>query len=225
MVIPREELKLKLLKFMEKKYNLKKNLIEKIEKKSRNNKEIKSEYFEKDFINFNKISLNNILDKKINNNLKIEIEKITNEDKAYIAGFLDGDGSLLTQIVKGSYKYGFTIRYTIQFVQCKKNHNIMLWLKSRLKVGNIRIRKDNISEYAITGKYAVALIIKVLLPYLKIKKELGYLILKIFEADCNILSKQEFLHVCTLVDFTLNYTYGKKRKINASIVKQYFDSP
>lgn len=206
---------------MKEKYNLKKKFDnkKKNEKKSRN---IKSE---KDWINLNKISLNNILDNKINNNLKIEIEKITNEDKAYIAGFLDGDGSLLTQIVKGSYKYGFTIRYTLQFVQNKKNHNIMLWLKSRLNVGNIRIRKDNISEYAITGKYAVALIIKVLLPYLKIKKELGYLILKIIEEDCNISCQQEFLQVCVLVDSTLNLTYGKIRKINSLIVKQYFDSP
>lgn len=208
---------------MEKKkfFNLKKKIYvgKENEKKSRN------KIIESKSDSLNKISLNNILDNKINNNLKIEIEKITNEDKAYIAGFLDGDGSLLTQIVKGSYKYGFTIRYSIQFVQSKKNHNIMLWLKSRLSVGNIRIRKDNISEYAITGKYAVALIIKVLLPYLKIKKELGYLILKIIEEDCNISSHQEFLNVCILVDSTLNFTYGKLRKINSSIVKQYFDSP
>lgn len=64
---------------------------------------------------------------KINDKLKIEIEKLSNEDKAYIAGFLDGDGALLTQIVRdNSYKYKFYIRYTIQFVQNKKNHNIML---------------------------------------------------------------------------------------------------
>jgi hypothetical protein len=91
-------------------------------KKSRLLKLIKKNYTKK-----NEEFFENILNKKINNNLKIAIEKITNEDKAYIAGFLDGDGSLLTQIVKNpSYKYGFTIRYTIQFVQKKKNHNIML---------------------------------------------------------------------------------------------------
>jgi len=168
--------------------------------------------------------LDNILNDKINSDWKIEIEKITNEDKAYIAGFLDGGGSLLTQIVKGTYKYGFTFRYTIQFVQNKKNHSIMLWLKSRLKIGNIRIRNDNISEYAITGKYAVALIIKVLLPYLKIKKELGYLLLNIIESDIKIVNKVDFLKVCLLVDSTLKYTYGKQRKITAEVVKQYFDS-
>jgi hypothetical protein len=92
-------------------------------------------------------------------------------------------------------------------------------------VGNVRICKDNISEYAITGKYAVALIIKVLLPYLQIKKELGYLILKIINDDCKILNKEDFINICILVDSTANYTYSKKRIITSAIVKQYFNSP
>ena len=171
------------------------------------------------------VVLDKVLEEKINDKWKTEIINMSSEEKAYISGFLDGDGSLLVQIVKGNYKYGFTRRYTIQFVQSKKNHNIMLWLKSRLQVGNIRIRKDDISEYAITGKYAVAFIIKVLLPYLKIKKELGVLLLKIIEADLNVLSNEDFLKVCFLVDSTIKYTYGKKRKITADVVKQYFDSP
>jgi len=170
--------------------------------------------------------LDEIVCKKLSNNLKIEILKLTNEDKAYIAGFLDGDGSLLVQIVKSKdYKYGFYIRYTIQFVQSKKNHGIMLWLKSRLRAGSVRVRKDNISEYAITGKYAVSLIIKVLLPYLRIKKELGQFILKIIEEDCRIKSFEDFLNVCELVDKTIFFTYSKRRKITSSIVKQYFNSP
>ena len=105
-------------------YKIMKNFKENINiNKSRRLKLIKKNYTKKQKEEF----LENILNEKINNNLKIAIEKIINEDKAYIAGFLDGDGSLLTQIVKNpSYKYGFTIRYTIQFVQKKKNHNIML---------------------------------------------------------------------------------------------------
>lgn len=204
-------------------YKIMKNFKENINiNKSRRLKLIKKNYTKKQKEEF----LENILNEKINNNLKIAIEKITNEDKAYIAGFLDGDGSLLTQIIKDkSYKYGFNIRYTIQFVQHKKNHSIMLWLKNRLQVGSIRIRKDGISEYAITGKYAVALIIKVLLPYLKIKKELGYLILKIINDDCMLKNKNDFIKVCLLVDSTSNYTYNKKRTITSEIVKQYFNSP
>jgi hypothetical protein len=39
-------------------------------------------------------------------------------DKAYIAGFLDGYGSIISQIVKSKdYKFGFYIRLSIVFIQ------------------------------------------------------------------------------------------------------------
>lgn len=175
-------------------------------------------------INKNINNLDEIVLNKLNNKLKIEIFNLSNEEKAYIAGFLDGDGSILVQIIKVNYSYKFTFRYTIQFVQKKQYHNIMLWLKSKLKVGNIRIRKDNISEYAITSKYAIALIIKELMPYLKIKKKLGKFILKIIEEELKIKNKLDFLKVCKMVDETIKLTYSKKRKITSNIVEQYFNS-
>jgi len=46
----------------------------------------------------------------------------TEKEFAYIAGFLDGDGSLMTQIVKNeSYKYGYSIRISIVFFQKTSN--------------------------------------------------------------------------------------------------------
>ena len=56
----------------------------------------------------------------------INFNHVTTEDKNYIAGFLDGDGSILTQLVKGSnYKYNFTIRVSIVFYQkTKKDDDI-----------------------------------------------------------------------------------------------------
>jgi hypothetical protein len=54
--------------------------------------------------------------KQINKNIK-EI------DLAYIAGFLDADGSIISQIVKNeTYKYGFIIRISIVFYQKSVNH-------------------------------------------------------------------------------------------------------
>jgi hypothetical protein len=93
-----------------------------------------------------------------------------------------------------------------------------------LKVGYIRIKKDNMSEYAITSKNAIVIIIKELLPYLIIKKELGQFILKIINEEKNIESKEDFIEVCKLVDKTVNYTYSKNRKITSDIVKQHFNS-
>ena len=42
------------------------------------------------------------------------ITKLTEADLHYLAGFLDGDGSIMAQIVKGNgYRYGYSIRVTI----------------------------------------------------------------------------------------------------------------
>lgn len=41
--------------------------------------------------------------------MKTNNTKLSTEDLAYIAGFLDGDGSIFAQIIRGKqYRYGFT---------------------------------------------------------------------------------------------------------------------
>jgi len=55
--------------------------------------------------------------------MNVHLQKIKDIDLAYIAGFLDGDGSLIAQIVKGdNYKYKYGIRLSIVFYQYKKKH-------------------------------------------------------------------------------------------------------
>ncbi len=52
---------------------------------------------------------------------------------AYIAGFLDGDGSIFFQLIrKEDYRVGFQIRSSIAFYQKTKNEQILLWLKEQL---------------------------------------------------------------------------------------------
>lgn len=46
------------------------------------------------------------------------LQKLTKLDYAYIAGFLDGDGSILAQLVRRTdYRLGFQIRVSITFYQ------------------------------------------------------------------------------------------------------------
>ncbi len=41
---------------------------------------------------------------------------MSDEDKAYIAGFLDGDGSIMAQLVfRKDYRLGYQIRVSIVF--------------------------------------------------------------------------------------------------------------
>jgi len=48
-------------------------------------------------------------------------KNLTEINKAYIAGFIDGDGSIIIQIVKDkSRKFGYYIRISLAFYQHSK---------------------------------------------------------------------------------------------------------
>jgi intein-encoded DNA endonuclease-like protein len=152
--------------------------------------------------------------------------KLTAEELAYIAGFLDGDGSIFAQIVKGKqYRYGFTVRFSIAFFQKKKRFWFILWLKAKLTVGYTRLRSDLMGEYVITGLDDVEQIITLLLPYLKIKKEVGDLVLKAISLKRIVKSKEDFLSLCTLTDKIAALTDGKSRTLNKEVVEKFLSSP
>ena len=81
------------------------------------------------------------------------ITKLTESDMHYLAGFLDGDGSIMAQIVKdNNYKYGYTIRVTVCFYQKTTRHWFLLKLRKLLgKEWKVRKRNDGMSELYITG--------------------------------------------------------------------------
>ena len=146
---------------------------------------------------------------------------ISKDVLAYIAGFLDGDGCILAQIVRGSdYRYKHTIRVSVTFYQKKSRHWFVIWLKSQLKgVGWIRIKKDGMCEYTITAFSDVEKLLKVLLPFLRLKRPAAVLVLKIIEALRVVKTEVDFIKVCQLVDEIADYTDSKKRVISALVVK------
>jgi intein-encoded DNA endonuclease-like protein len=140
---------------------------------------------------------------------------------AYIAGFLDGDGSIFFQIVsRPDYKLKFQIRSSIAFYQDTKNVKILEWFKEIFEAGYIRHRKTGISDYTIVDSKEVKRILELLQPYVKLKREhvdLGLDILKRLE---NKKSKEEFLEICKLVDKFKELNYSKKRTMTHEVVKK-----
>lgn len=150
---------------------------------------------------------------------------LTNIEKAYMAGFLDGDGSIMAQLVKSdNYKYGFTIRTSIVFCQKSEKHWFLMYLKEKLKYGSLRKRKDGMSEYTITSSAPTKDILENLVDLLIIKKSLANLVLKIIEDKKKIKDIDSFIEVCRLVDKTKSMTYSKKRKITTADVITHLDS-
>ena len=140
---------------------------------------------------------------------------------AYIAGFLDGDGSIFFQIVpRKDYRQKFQIRSSIAFYQKTEYAEILDWLKKIFGAGYIRHRKTGISDYTIVDSKEVYKILKLLQPYVRLKKKQVELGLEILSKLENKKSDEDFLEICKLVDKFKELNYSKKRTITHKIVSE-----
>ena len=148
---------------------------------------------------------------------------MNNEEKAYIAGFLDGDGCVMAQLVKHKdYLLGFQIRVSIVFYQKLKNQEILTWLKSMLQYGYIRERNDGMAEYTIVGSAEVRETLVFLLPFLRLKSELAQKVIDLIDQLPKKMNADSLLKLSKLVDETALFTYSKKRKQTYQSVHDYF---
>ena len=147
---------------------------------------------------------------------------MSSEELAYIAGFLDGDGCVMAQLVRRKdYIYGYQIRTSIVFYQKSRNQRILHWLKDRLKLGYIRHRNDGMTEYAIVGLKEVETVLNVLLPYLRLKKELAEQVIKLISVHPKRMTPEELVRMSKLVDATAKFNYSKKRTNTSETIRSY----
>jgi LAGLIDADG endonuclease len=143
------------------------------------------------------------------------------QEKAYIAGFLDGDGCINAQIIKRpDYVLKYQIRVSICFFQKTKRHWFLIRLDKQLRCGTLRKRPDGMSEYSIVGIHSVANTLKALYPYLQLKKPHARLLLDIIEnMPGTKKDAQNFLNLCEKVDRLAHLNDSKKRVITAQTVR------
>ena len=160
-----------------------------------------------------------------------EVEKAYCVANGYIAGFLDGDGSIFAQIVRRQdYKLGFQIRVSVVFFQKKEKIWFLNGLQKDFKLrggfagraGTVRVRNDNMAELSIVGHNSVEAFIKEFYPYLKLKKPIARTVLNIITENRKVGDdSHRFLEVCKLVDKSAQLTYSKKRTITSETVREY----
>jgi hypothetical protein len=108
---------------------------------------------------------------------------------AYIAGFLDGDGSLMLQIKKRrDSARAMRLMCTIVFYQDTRHKKPLRWIRGILGIGYLSRRKDGMSELRVNGFARVREIISNLAPYIRFKKVQAAALLK----AATILSKKTF---------------------------------
>ncbi|OJI08708.1 MAG: hypothetical protein COX02_01535 [Candidatus Vogelbacteria bacterium CG22_combo_CG10-13_8_21_14_all_37_9] len=137
---------------------------------------------------------------------------------AYIAGFLDGDGSLMLQIKKRTdSQVGLRFMATICFYQDTRHGKTLSWIKEVFGIGYLSKRNDGMTELRINGFRQVENILTSLLPYIRFKK----LQAQALQEACEILIKTKFKLLSKkklrrLVDLILviqseNYVTKKKK--------------
>ncbi len=153
-------------------------------------------------------------DQKIQDNTVGSRSKI---DYAYIAGFLDGDGSMMLQLKKRKdSKTAIRFMATICFYQDTRHEATLYWIQKILGKGYTSRRNDGMTELRINGYKAVNDIIKILKPYLRFKKIQG----EALSEACHMLSSTKFKmlngeQLVRLVDLVLviqNENYVTKKK-------------
>ena len=91
--------------------------------------------------------------------------------RAYLAGFLDGDGSIIFQLVRRKdYVYGFQIRASVCFYQSTRHRAGLECLKQQLGCGYIRDRAGSMSDYTIVGWSAVKRVLELVQPFVVFKR-------------------------------------------------------
>ena len=124
-------------------------------------------------------------------------------EKAYIAGFLDGDGSIMLQLKKRSdTKRGYRFMATICFYQDSRHDEPLHWIRKVIGVGYISRRNDGMTELRVNGFRQIGLFLSELSPYSRFKKlqvEAMVTACRILERGINNLSREELVSLVGLV--------------------------
>jgi hypothetical protein len=159
-----------------------------------------------------------------------------NSKYAYLAGFIDADGSIYAQIKKNdSFKYKHQIQVTVQVTQATKRRWFLDRLKDEIGSGNVRDRgsksgvadtenTEGVSDYILTEQSKVLELLKNLQPYLRLKKKQANYVIRIIEQLPSTKDSQEkFLEVCTFVELVADANDSKTRTNTAKTVRDLLE--
>ena len=138
--------------------------------------------------------------------------KLTQQQLAYLAGFIDGDGSIYVRLKPNdTYRYGFQIAPYIILFQSAKDEIHFQKICNMLDCGYLRRRKDGILEYTIGRKEEILSLIQKIKPYLILKCRQADLLEKIFALKAKVKNAKDFSKLMDLINQFGEINYSKKR--------------
>ena len=145
---------------------------------------------------------------------------------SYIAGFLDGDGSIHFQLVKQKeYRFGFYIRASVSFSQSTSARQGLEQIQTLLGGGGyLRDRGTGMSDLVITSRPLLLRILQEVEPYVIFKKAHVRRALAILPQLERVKNPEVFLHLARQVDAFATLNYSKTKRISAADVEQHLRS-
>ena len=146
---------------------------------------------------------------------------ISETTKAYIAGFLDGDGCVMYQLVRRKdYVYGYQIRASVAFYQKTEHRAYLERLKSIFKIGYLRDRPV-MTDYTIVGLKPVMDTLVLLEPYVVLKQPQIGVAKRISEILEGKFTVEKLVKAAEVVDEFGTLNYSKKRTNTSSVLKEH----
>jgi hypothetical protein len=145
---------------------------------------------------------------------------------SYVAGFLDGDGSIHFQLVRQKeYRFGFYIRASISFSQSTSARQGLEEIQTLVGGGGyMRDRGTGMSDLVITSRPILLQLLREVEPYVIFKREHVRRALTILPRLDRVTDPTVFLHLAREVDSFAALNYSKTKRITAADVEQHLRS-
>jgi hypothetical protein len=148
------------------------------------------------------------------------LNQLTETEKAYLAGFIDGEGciTILKQGIKGST----SLSYSLSVLISQADKSLLEDLADLLGMGKVHKTSSGIYNLFISRHDSAALLLEIL-PYLRLKKNQAVIGLEFFhnatgirgvkaDSALSTLREEYYLLMRSLKQNGLNETRGRKRK-------------
>ena len=141
------------------------------------------------------------------------MKNLSSIQKAYLAGFLDGDGSIYVRLKPNeSYRYGFQVAPYIILFQSAKDRSKFEEICNLIGLGYIRERKDGILEYTINRIDDIRVFLSAVKPFVILKRKQVALMLDILDQKKKVENSKDFEVLMKMVYSFRELNYSKKRK-------------
>ncbi len=144
-------------------------------------------------------------------------KRLSEVERAYIAGFLDADGAIMATIERHKEKkFGFRIRVVVKATQ--SNPKILLWLQRKCHCGLVR-KNRTVYDWLVRNQIEIKELLTVLQPYFKIKNRQTAKALRLLSGVIN--SPKELMTAARLADTLarLNVRSKNRRTNHATMIK------